>query len=250
MRAHENYVWLDLDLHKCKGHKESANDWFLINTHSLKFPAKNSRRSKRCKSFYVRALNSQKIYIKIKPEHCKFQPAMTLRTLVRLKKIQNVLESEWWDLSTYEISCVLLTVRYTVLDRLTWNDPAGILACLQVWSDFSHPQCINWCFCLSLAFHQWLAVAFRLLAFSIRFIVFSMFFYAFCDPSLCCIVLLPFLAILTDLILLLMYPTHIGLLFTVKLFYNLSTPLLIQLHLVVLCALWNMHAKNSIMVCG
>jgi len=40
---------------------------------------------KKIQGFYVRALNSQKIYAKIKWEHCKFQPAVTLRILVRLK---------------------------------------------------------------------------------------------------------------------------------------------------------------------
>jgi len=40
-----------------------------------------------------------------------------------IKKIQNVLKSEWWDLSAYEISWILLTVRYIALDHLTWNDP-------------------------------------------------------------------------------------------------------------------------------
>jgi len=44
-----------------------------------------------------------------------------------IKKIQNVLKSEWWDLSAYEISWILLTVRYIALDRLTRNDPAVIL---------------------------------------------------------------------------------------------------------------------------
>jgi len=35
---------------------------------------------------------------KIKLEHYKFQQAITLQILVRFKKIQNVLKSEWWDL--------------------------------------------------------------------------------------------------------------------------------------------------------
>jgi len=53
---------------------------------------------------------------------------------------------------------------------------------------------------------------------------------------LCSIVLLPFLAILANFILcIFMDLTHTGL-FTVKPFYNLSLPLFIQPHLVVLCA--------------
>jgi len=36
--------------------------------------------------------------------------------------MQSVLKSEWWDLSAYEISCSLPTVRYTAVDDLTWND--------------------------------------------------------------------------------------------------------------------------------
>jgi len=49
-----------------------------------------------------------------------------------------------------------------------------------------------------------------------------------------------------------MYPTHAGLMFTAKPFHNLSLPLLIQPHLVVLCAWWDIHAMvvwYSIMVC-
>jgi len=38
--------------------------------------------------FCVRALNSQKIYAKMEWEHCKFQPAVTLRILVRFKKFK------------------------------------------------------------------------------------------------------------------------------------------------------------------
>jgi len=55
---------------------------------------------KKIQGFYVRALNSQKIYAKSKSEHCKFQPAMFGPIL----KIQNVFKSVWWDLSSYEIS--------------------------------------------------------------------------------------------------------------------------------------------------
>jgi len=43
-----------------------------------------------------------------------------------IKNIQNVLKSEWWDLSAYEISLILLTIRYIALDHLTRNDPAAI----------------------------------------------------------------------------------------------------------------------------
>ena len=35
---------------------------------------------------------------------------------------------------------------------------ASILACVQVWSHFSHLQCINQCSCPSLASLQWIAV--------------------------------------------------------------------------------------------
>jgi len=37
-------------------------------------------------------------------------------------KIQNILKLEWWDFSADEISWIVLMVRYTALDRLTWND--------------------------------------------------------------------------------------------------------------------------------
>jgi len=36
------------------------------------------------------------------------------------------LKSEWWDLSAYEVSWILLTVKYIALDHLTWNDPNEI----------------------------------------------------------------------------------------------------------------------------
>jgi len=39
---------------------------------------------------------------------------------------------------------------------------ASILACVQVWSDFSHPQCINQCSCPSLASLQCIAITFQL----------------------------------------------------------------------------------------
>jgi len=39
-------------------------------------------------------------------------------------------------------------------------------ACVQVWSDFSHLQCINQCYCPSLASLQWTAIALRMSAFS------------------------------------------------------------------------------------
>jgi len=74
------------------------------------------------------------------------------------------------------------------------------MACVQVRSDFSHPQCINQCSCLSLASLQCIAIAFRMSVSSVSFIVFSMFFMLSVKP-LCSIVLLPFPAILTNLIL-------------------------------------------------
>jgi len=76
------------------------------------------------------------------------------------------------------------------------------------------------------------------------FIVFSMFFML-SERPLCSIVLLPCLAILTNLILFFIYPTHSELLFTVKPFYNLSLPLSTQPFSVVLCAWWNIHALDS-----
>ena len=61
--------------------------------------------------------------------------------------------------------------------------------------------------------------------FSVNFIVFSMFFILSVKP-LCSIVLLPFSAILTNLILFIFHvPNTAVLLFTVKPFCNLSLPL-------------------------
>jgi len=41
------------------------------------------------KGFHVRALNLQKMYVKFKWEHCKFQSGITLRILVRLQMFRN-----------------------------------------------------------------------------------------------------------------------------------------------------------------
>jgi len=71
-----------------------------------------------------------------------------------------------------------------------------------------------------------------MLVFSVSFNVFSMFMLSV--RPLCGIVLLPFFAILIKVILFFMYPRHAGLLFAVKPFYNLSLPLSIQHHSVVL----------------
>ena len=110
------------------------------------------------------------------------------------------------------------------------GNTVSILACVQVWSDFSHPRCISQCSCLSLAPLQWIAGAFRMSVFSVSFIVFSMFFYAFCKPPVqYCFA--PSLAILTNLTLFFfMYDTTVSL-FTVKPFCNLSLPLSVQHHL-------------------
>jgi len=62
-----------------------------------------------------------------------------------------------------------------------------LLACVQVWSDFSHLQCINQCSCPSLASLQWIAVAFRMSAFSVSFIVFSVFFMLSVKPGVCAV---------------------------------------------------------------
>jgi len=56
------------------------------------------------------------------------------------------------------------------------GNTASLLACVQVWFDFSHLQCSNQCSCPSLASLQWIAIAFRMSLSSMSFIVFSMFF--------------------------------------------------------------------------
>ena len=116
-----------------------------------------------------------------------------------------------------------------------------LLAYVQVWSDFSHPQCINQCSCPSLASLQCIAIAFWMSVFSVSFIVYSMFFMLSVKP-LCSIVLLPFSAILTNLILFIFHvPNTSVLLFTVKPFCNLPLPLSAQPNLGVLCAWSNTH---------
>ena len=118
---------------------------------------------------------------------------------------------------------------------------ASILVYVQVWSDFIHHQCINQCPCPSLASLQCIAIAFRMSMFSVSFIIFSMFFTLSVNP-LCSIVLLPFSAILTNLILFIFHiPNTTVLLFTVKPFCNLSLPLSTQPHLGVLCVWSNTH---------
>ena len=84
------------------------------------------------------------------------------------------------------------------------GNTTSILACVQFWSDFSHPQCINQCSCPSLASLQCIAIAFSMSVFSVSFIVFSMFFMLSVKP-LCSTVLLPFSAILTNLILFILH---------------------------------------------
>jgi len=122
------------------------------------------------------------------------------------------------------------------------GNTAIIMACVQVWSDFSHLQCINLCSCPLLAFLQWIAIAFWMSAFSVSFIVFSKFFFMLSVKPLCSIVFLPFSAILTNLILFVFHVSNTtGLLFTVKPLCNLSLPLSVQPHLGVLCAWWNTH---------
>jgi len=124
------------------------------------------------------------------------------------------------------------------------RNTASILACVQVWSDFSHPQCINQCSCPSLASLQCIAIAFRMSVFFVSFIVFSMFFVIPVKP-LCSIVSLSFSAILTKLILFIFHvPNTTVLLFTVKPFCNLSLLLSAQPHLGVLCACSNFHTMG------
>jgi len=121
------------------------------------------------------------------------------------------------------------------------GNTASILVCVQVWSDFSHHQCINQCPCPSLASLQCIAIALRMSVFSVSVIVFGMFFMLSVKPP-CSTVLLPFSAILTNLILFIFHvPNTTVLLFTVKPFCNLSLPLSAQPHLGVLCAWSNTH---------
>ena len=130
------------------------------------------------------------------------------------------------------------------------GNTASILACVQIWSDFSHPQCINQCSCSSLASLQWIAMAYRMSVFSVSFIVFSMFFML-CVKPLCSIVLHPFSAILTNLSLFIFHvPNTTVLLFTVK-------PFVICLYLCLPNPIWGCYAlgrthtqwRYSIMVC-
>ena len=111
------------------------------------------------------------------------------------------------------------------------ENTASILAWVQVWYDFSHPQCINQCSCPSLASLQWIAIAFRMSVFSMSFVL-SMFFLCFLYNPLCSIVKLPSSAILTNITLFIFQvPNTAVLLFTDKPFCNLSLPLSVQHHL-------------------
>ena len=111
------------------------------------------------------------------------------------------------------------------------GNTASILACVQVRSDFSHPQCINQCSCPSLASLQWIAIAFRInvCGFSELYCLQYVMFFMLSVKRLCSIVLLPFSAILTNLILFIFHvPNTTAWLFTVKPFCNLSLPLSVQ----------------------
>ena len=85
------------------------------------------------------------------------------------------------------------------------------MLCVQAWSDFSQPQCINQCSCPSLASLQCIATAFRMSVFSVSFIPIYclqyLFFLMLSAKPLCSVVLLPFSAILTNLIL---FIFHVG----------------------------------------
>jgi len=63
------------------------------------------------------------------------------------------------------------------------RDVASILACVEVWFNFSYPQCINQCFCPSLASLQWIVVAFQLIALSVDFCCLQYVVYAFYKAS-------------------------------------------------------------------
>ena len=106
-------------------------------------------------------------------------------------------------------------------------------------------QCINQCSCPSFASLHFIDIGFRMSVFSVSFIAFSMFFMLSVSVKpLHSIVLLPFSAILTNLILFIFHvPNTTVLLFTVKPFCNLSlpVPLSAQHHLGVLCAWLNTH---------
>jgi len=145
------------------------------------------------------------------------------------------------------VNCSQGSAISRILSIISWI----LSAIYTVNCNITNPQCINQCCCPPLASLQWIAIAIWIFVFCklccllhvLRFIAFSVFFMLSVRP-LCSIVFLPFLAILTDLILFFMYPTNTELLFTVKPFY-LSLPLFIPPHSVVLCALWSIHEMGG-----
>ena len=77
--------------------------------------------------------------------------------------------------------------------RETWQHIS--LSCVEVWSGFSHPQCIKQCSCPPLASVQWIPVAFQLFAYSVSFIVFCMLLCFLLTLCLCAVLFCsPFLA--------------------------------------------------------
>ena len=76
------------------------------------------------------------------------------------------------------------------------GNTASILACVHVWSCFSHPQYSNQCCCPPLASFQWIAIVLRLFAFSVNFVAFWMFML-FASPPCAVLFHSPFLAIMT-----------------------------------------------------
>ena len=79
-------------------------------------------------------------------------------------------------------ACIIL---FFFLFQVLWPvSVSWVCVCVQVWSYFSHPECINQCCYPPLASLQWIAAAFRIFAFSVSF-VFRMF-WAFCKTPVQC----------------------------------------------------------------
>jgi len=130
--------------------------------------------------------------------------------------------------------------------RGIWNNvTSNILACVQIWYDFRHLQCINQCCWPPLVFLQWIAIAVWLFAFSVSFL--SFMFYALCSktPGLhsMSIVSLPFLTILKTTTWPSMLKTHTAL-WCILPNYKLLSPYKVRQWLWMRLSLWILKFEN------
>jgi len=160
-----------------------------------------------CGHFCRKSLHSQCRYTRQCSNWCwdrqmlEIQSTMTFLTIITFNQLQSkplvYMASPLppsWAVSQRN----LLTFHF---QSTPWRDSGSTSACLRPWSKDKETPLAYWpvckfdlilatlsaltsveCSCPSLASLQWIAIAFRMSVFSLSFIAFSMFFYAFCKP--------------------------------------------------------------------